>query len=164
MPRAKGGSIKPPRVVVNPGDGGLISELNNNDVLSGRGGRINNHPGNITFRLVCQDYKHEYLDPRTRKLEKAHVAARLVTQIRSTNPPGRFLKEDQSNPGFFIEIGDQKAWKSEFLFVTGPKRKRCSTVLHSYDESNGNFILRGRTGAERRRPRCSQRNRQRDGT
>jgi len=111
MPRAKGGSIKPPRVVVNPGDGGLISELNNNDVLSGRGGRINNHPGNITFRLVCQDYKHEYLDPRTRKLEKAHVAARLVTQIRSTNPPGRFLKEDQSNPGFFIEIGDHKAWK-----------------------------------------------------
>lgn len=117
MPRAKGGSIQPPLVVVNPGDGGLISELNNNDVLSGRGGRINNHPGNITFRLVCQDYKREYLDPRTRKLEKAHVAARLVTQIRSTNPPGRFLREDQSNPGFFLEIGDQKAWKSEFLLL-----------------------------------------------
>jgi len=111
MPRAKGGSIKPPQVYVNPGDGGLISELNENDVLSGRGGRINNHPGNITFRTVVEDYKREYLDPRTRKLEKAHVAARLVAQIRSANPPGRFLKEDSDNKGKYVEIGDQKAWK-----------------------------------------------------
>ena len=92
MPRAKGGSIPPPRVNIHPGHGGSISTLNDNDVLSGRGGRINNHPGNVTFRLIVEDYKHEYLDPRTRKLEKAHVAARLVAQIRSTNPPGRFLK------------------------------------------------------------------------
>eukprot|EP00574_Skeletonema_japonicum_P013994 CAMPEP_0201721078 /NCGR_PEP_ID=MMETSP0593-20130828/5854_1 /ASSEMBLY_ACC=CAM_ASM_000672 /TAXON_ID=267983 /ORGANISM="Skeletonema japonicum, Strain CCMP2506" /LENGTH=624 /DNA_ID=CAMNT_0048211823 /DNA_START=116 /DNA_END=1987 /DNA_ORIENTATION=+ len=111
MPRAKGGSIKPPQVFVNPGDGGLISELNENDVLSGRGGRVNNHPGNVTFRIVVEDYKREYLDPRTRKLEKAHVAARLVAQIRSANPPGRFLKEDSENKGKFVEIGDQKAWK-----------------------------------------------------
>lgn len=62
-----------------------------------------------------EDYKREYLDPRTRKLEKAHVAARLVRQIRSANPPGRFLKEDSENPGMFVEIGDQKAFKSEFV-------------------------------------------------
>lgn len=111
MPRAKGGSIPPPRVVVGPGHGGSIASLHDNDVLSGRGGRINNHPGNIMFREVVEDYKREYLDPRTRKLEKAHVAARLVAQIRSTNPPGRFLKEDPDNPGKYIEIGDQKAWK-----------------------------------------------------
>ena len=115
MPRAKGGSIPPPKVFVNPGDGGLISELNENDVLSGRGGRINNHPGNITFRTVVEDYKREYLDPRIRKLEKAHVAARLVAQIRSANPPGRFLKEDPDHKGKYVEIGDQKAWKSEWL-------------------------------------------------
>ena len=118
MPRAKGGSIPPPRVNIHPGHGGSISTLNDNDVLSGRGGRINNHPGNITFRLIVEDYKHEYLDPRTRKLEKAHVAARLVAQIRSANPPGRFLKEDPDNTGCFVEIGDQKAWKSELgLFI-----------------------------------------------
>jgi len=64
------------------------------------------------FRTVVEDYKREYLDPRTRKLEKAHVAARLVAQIRNSNPPGRFLKEDPDNPGKYIEIGDQKAFKS----------------------------------------------------
>ena len=117
MPRAKGGSIPPPQVVVNAGDGGLISEVNENDVLSGRGGRINNHPGNITFRTVVEDYKREYLDPRIRKLEKAHVAARLVAQIRSANPPGRFLKEDPDHPGKFVEIGDPKAWRSEFFLM-----------------------------------------------
>lgn len=111
MPRAKGGSIPPPRVAFPPGHGGVISTLNANDVLSGRGGRINNHTGNITFRTVVEDYKREYLDPRTRKLEKAHVAARLVAQIRSANPPGRFLKADPDHPGCYVEIGDQKAWK-----------------------------------------------------
>ena len=113
MPRAKGGSIPPPVVHVHPGQGGLISTLNDNDVLSGRGGRVNKHPGNIVFRTLVQDYKHEYLDPRTRKMEKAHVAARLVAQVRGMNPPGRFLKEDSDNAGMFLEIGDQKAWKSE---------------------------------------------------
>eukprot|EP00956_Cyclotella_meneghiniana_P017577 scaffold28858_cov71-Cyclotella_meneghiniana.AAC.2 len=111
MPRAKGGSIPPPVVHVQPGQGGLISALNDNDVLSGRGGRVNKHPGNIVFRTLVQDYKHEYLDPRTRKMEKAHVAARLVAQVRGMNPPGRFLKEDSDNAGMFLEIGDQKAWK-----------------------------------------------------
>ena len=115
MPRAKGGSIPPPRVMIYPGQGGPISDLNEHDVLSGRGGRINNHPGNITFRTVVEDYKREYLDPRTRKLEKAHVAARLVSQIRSTNPPGRFLREDPVNPGCYVEIGDTKAWKSKYF-------------------------------------------------
>ena len=113
MPRAKGGPIPPPQDFVNPGDGGLISELNINDVLSGRGGRINNHPGNITFRTVVEDYRREYLDPRIRKLEKKYVARRVVAQIRSANPPGRFLTEDPDNKGRYVEIGDQKAWKSE---------------------------------------------------
>ncbi len=115
MPRAKGGSIPPPPVMVEPGCGGSIIELNENDVLCGRGGKINNHPGNVTFRAVVEHYKHEYLDPRTRKLEKAHVAARLVAQIRNATPPGRFLRDDPSNPGRFLEIGDLKAWKSEWL-------------------------------------------------
>lgn len=112
MPRAKGGSIPPPQVMVEQGHGGTVTELNEHDVLCGRGGKINNHPGNVTFRTIVEEYMHEYLDPRTRKLEKAHVAARLVAQIRNTNPPGRFLKpDDPVNPTGYVEIGDLKAWK-----------------------------------------------------
>lgn len=112
MPRAKN-PVPKPRVNVHPGHGGIITSLNKNDVLSGRGGRVNKNPGNVTFRLVAEGYKREYLDPRTPKLSKAHVAARLVAQIRSSNPPGRFLMEDPENPGGYVEIGDEKAWSSE---------------------------------------------------
>mmetsp|Transcript_42806 Transcript_42806/g.76981 ORF Transcript_42806/g.76981 Transcript_42806/m.76981 type:complete len:113 (-) Transcript_42806:19-357(-) len=107
----------PPQVAVFPGQGGIISNLNENDVLSGRGNRILSHPGSITFRSVLvENYKDEYSDPMTRKAEKAHVAARLVAEIRRANPPGRFLKEcikDGGERGQYVEIGDQKAWQSE---------------------------------------------------
>ena len=49
----------------------------------------------------------------TKKLEKVHVAARLVAQIRSSG--GRFLKVDSDNLCCFIEIGDQMAWKSKLI-------------------------------------------------
>jgi hypothetical protein len=36
-----------------------------------------------------------------------------VAQIRCMNPPGRFIKEDSEKWGMYVEIGDQKAWRSE---------------------------------------------------
>ncbi|VEU34824.1 unnamed protein product [Pseudo-nitzschia multistriata] len=89
---------------------GPISEPNENDVLCGRGGRINSHAGNVQFRNVIHSMKKEYLAPTTKKLEKAHIAARIVNDIRSMNPPGRFLKEEKSD-GMWYDIGDKKAIK-----------------------------------------------------
>jgi len=37
---------------IQPGSGGLIEFPEHNDVLSGRGGRINNHPGNLYYRTL----------------------------------------------------------------------------------------------------------------
>mmetsp|Transcript_19784 Transcript_19784/g.30537 ORF Transcript_19784/g.30537 Transcript_19784/m.30537 type:complete len:583 (+) Transcript_19784:227-1975(+) len=98
-----------PNLKVPPRGIGPISELNKNDVLSGRGGRINAHDGNIRFREICQDYKKDYLAPTTKKLEKAHIAAGIVDSIRAMDPPGRFLKEDPD--GTWWDIGDFKAIK-----------------------------------------------------
>jgi hypothetical protein len=100
----------PPRPEILPGHGGPIRTPNNNDVLSGRGGRINSHTGNVRFREMVDGLKRHYLDPRTKKIEKARIAARLVATVRDLDPPGRFLKEDPSN-GMWIEIGDERAWK-----------------------------------------------------
>ena len=88
---------------------GPILEPNDNDVLCGRGGRINAHVGNVRFREMVQDRKKEYLDPKTKKLEKAHIAAQVVQDIRSKEPPGRFLKEESN--GSWWDIGDAKAIK-----------------------------------------------------
>mmetsp|Transcript_10427 Transcript_10427/g.14736 ORF Transcript_10427/g.14736 Transcript_10427/m.14736 type:complete len:593 (-) Transcript_10427:68-1846(-) len=98
-----------PNLKIPPRGIGPVSEPNKNDVLSGRGGRINAHDGNIRFREICQEHKKEYLAPTTKKLEKAHIAASIVDNIRAMDPPGRFLKEDPD--GTWWDIGDFKAIK-----------------------------------------------------
>eukprot|EP00980_Cylindrotheca_fusiformis_P021296 scaffold8206_cov135-Cylindrotheca_fusiformis.AAC.2 len=105
-------STAQPRPVIHVPAGGIgpIAEPNENDVLCGRGGRINSHSGNVKFRDVIQTRKKEYLAPTTKKLEKAHIAASIVNDIRSMQPPGRFLKED-GKTGMWFDIGDAKAIK-----------------------------------------------------
>jgi len=89
---------------------GPISDPNENDVLCGRGGRINSHAGNVQFRDIIHSKKKDYLAPTTKKLEKAHIAAGIVNDIRSMDPPGRFLKEE-GGTGMWYDIGDAKAIK-----------------------------------------------------
>ena len=89
--------------------GGKIDtkEINPNDVLSGRGGKVNAHPGNVGFRNLVNAFKRPYL--AAKKNEKVNIADRLVMQIRNMNPPGRFLCEDGED--CWYEIGDVKARK-----------------------------------------------------
>mmetsp|Transcript_20518 Transcript_20518/g.44653 ORF Transcript_20518/g.44653 Transcript_20518/m.44653 type:complete len:456 (+) Transcript_20518:815-2182(+) len=95
---------------IPPGGIGPIDNPNANDVLCGRGGRINSHAGNVQFRDIIQVKKSDYLAPTTKKLEKAHIAAGIVNEIRSMYPPGRFLKEEKES-GMWYDIGDAKAIK-----------------------------------------------------
>lgn len=109
-PKKKPSTAQPrPKVTVKPKGIGPIYEYNDNDVLAGRGGRINAHPGNVQFRDIIARRKNNYLDPNTKKLEKAHIAADIVYNIRALNPSGRFLK--QESDGGWWDIGDQKAIK-----------------------------------------------------
>ena len=96
---------------LRPGHGGLITEPNPNDVLSGRGGRINSHTGNLQFRQLVNQYKHEYLSKQTKKLDKVKIAGGIVQTIRTMNPPGRFLKQQDKGKDNWVEIGDEKARK-----------------------------------------------------
>jgi hypothetical protein len=106
----KKSSAKPrPMILIEPRAIGPVRELNPNDVLCGRGGRINCHPGNVQFRDLVHSSKKDYISKATKKLEKAHIAADIVYEIRSRNPPGRFLKEDPD--GAWFDIGDHKAIK-----------------------------------------------------
>lgn len=99
-----------PVLTIPPKGIGPIADPNVNDVLCGRGGRINSHPGNVQFRDVIQSKKNIYLAPTTKKLEKAHIAAGIVNDIRTMNPPGRFLKEEKGTRMWY-DIGDAKAIK-----------------------------------------------------
>lgn len=96
--------------------GGPIVNPGPNDVLSGRGRHTDFHIGNITFRSLAARFRESYLSTKTKKLEKVHVANRLVMEVRSMTPPGRFLCKDKKD-GYWYEIGDVKA------------RRKCAQVM-----------------------------------
>ena len=98
-----------------------------NDILCGRGGATNAHPGNIKFRKLVAAHKLRYL--AATKCDKPAVAKDVVREWRAMDPPGRFLakmdsKSDEvgggeSNnnektnnakaPEYWHDIGDKKA-------------------------------------------------------
>jgi len=81
-----------------------IAFFNDEDVLSGRGGGTNVHPGNRTFRDLINLHRRSYL--KARKNDKPAISRAIVAVIREQN--GRFLKrEDKSN--LWFEIGDDAA-------------------------------------------------------
>lgn len=78
-----------------------------NDVLCGRGGSINSHPGNERFRILVEKRKRVYLTARFKR-EKRLIACSIVSEIRALDPPGRFLSRDAKS-GLWKDIGDEKA-------------------------------------------------------
>eukprot|EP00540_Astrosyne_radiata_P000178 CAMPEP_0116849406 /NCGR_PEP_ID=MMETSP0418-20121206/15552_1 /TAXON_ID=1158023 /ORGANISM="Astrosyne radiata, Strain 13vi08-1A" /LENGTH=373 /DNA_ID=CAMNT_0004481119 /DNA_START=80 /DNA_END=1201 /DNA_ORIENTATION=- len=88
---------------VPPSEEGL-SYFNDNDVLSGRGGGTNVHPGNRHFRDLINLHRRAYL--KARKNDKPAISRAIVRSIRENN--GRFLKRDEKT-GLWYEIGDDAA-------------------------------------------------------
>lgn len=68
------------------------------DVLSGRGGGINAHVGNIAFRDWVKERRNAYTLAES-KQQKARVAQEVIDIVYSQNPPGRFLQKCTSSKG-----------------------------------------------------------------
>jgi hypothetical protein len=74
------------------------------DVLSGRGGGTNVHPGNRNFRDLINVHRRAYL--KARKNDKPAISRAIVRSVREAN--GAFLKKDEKS-GLWFEIGDDAA-------------------------------------------------------
>jgi hypothetical protein len=83
-----------------------VKDFTSQDVLFGRGGLTNTHPGNRRFRDIILLHRPDYV--RAIKIEKPNVARRIVRAIRYGSPPGRFLKKDPKN-GMWYDVGDRHA-------------------------------------------------------
>lgn len=83
-----------------------VKNFTEHDVLFGRGGLTNSHPGNRRFRDIILLHRPDYI--RAIKIEKPNVARRIVRAIRCGSPPGRFLKKDREN-GLWYDVGDRHA-------------------------------------------------------
>ena len=91
------------RVIIPPSKEG-IKFCSSDDVLCGRGGGTNLHPGNRRFRDLVDASRRAYL--KARKNDKPAISRSIVTAIREMN--GRFLKKDEKS-GLWHEIGDDGA-------------------------------------------------------
>lgn len=79
---------------------------NCNDVLSGRGGLINKHSGNVSFRRLIERNKSTY--HTCQKEFKSLLAKSIVLAFHQSSPPGRFLVKDDAS-GLWYNIGTRKA-------------------------------------------------------
>jgi len=90
---------------ITPESIGPVPEPTDHDVLFGRGGMTNSHPGNRRFRDIIALHRPDYI--RAVKMDKPSVARKIVRAIRYGNPPGRFLKK--SDDGLWYDCGDRTA-------------------------------------------------------
>ena len=90
---------------IAPASSGAIDNPTDFDVLFGRGGLTNAHPGNKRFRDVIALHRPDYI--RAIKMDKPSVARKIVRSIRHGQPPGRFLKK--SDDGKWYDVGDRTA-------------------------------------------------------
>ena len=74
------------------------------DIMNGRGGITNHHPGNQRYRRVVSLLKHFYTTCSSG--EKGRISQAIVASIREQN--GRFLESDPGK-GTWFDIGDEKA-------------------------------------------------------
>lgn len=70
-------------------------EITDNDVLLGRGGLSNRHPGNIVYRQHILEHQREYKLLKTD--EKTEMSKAVVAWVKKRR--GRFLKRDENAPG-----------------------------------------------------------------
>ena len=87
---------KPPNAV-----GIYKLQLHDHDILSGRGGASNKHPGNRIYRTVVEILKPKYA--AALRHDKVSYAVALVNAIESQSPPGRFLEKDKRD-GLWYEL------------------------------------------------------------
>lgn len=83
-----------------------IKDPHQNDVLYGRGGGTNHHPGNKRYRKLVDARKVDYVN--SKRLDKPLVALEIIKTWRSQKPPGRFLKLEEST-SLWHDVGDKKA-------------------------------------------------------
>ncbi len=85
------------------GDG--IAEPGTYDVLCGRGGNINTHPGNEDYRKLIDENKRVYLTSRFKK-DKRLITDSIIEEVKKRG--GRFLLRNVKS-GLWFEVTEDKA-------------------------------------------------------
>lgn len=107
-----------------------IKDPHENDVMYGRGGGTNHHPGNKRYRKMVEDRKVEYVN--SKRLDKPLVALEIIRLWRAQLPPGRFLKLDEKT-GLWNDVGDKKAREK----TSQALREKAPLIRKQQEEADG---------------------------
>lgn len=107
-PSTEARNQKKSRITVEPGP---------DDCLCGRGGRSNNHPGNVSFREETLKYREWY--EQSSKGEKYNISELVVESLKSMGV--RFLRENDEGGWFEISHYDARKKVSQALREKLPK-------------------------------------------
>jgi hypothetical protein len=111
------------------------------DVLLGRGGRSNHHPGNKRYREEVENFRGIYGALTTDK-EKTDMSQMLVDVIQKTG--GRFLEEDKTKEGnTTISLG----W---YVAPNIVARRKCSQALREDNDPEKRKAKRARFLAKKK--------------
>lgn len=95
-----------------------IDTIRDTDVLCGRGGRSNHHPGNKRYRHVISEMKHTYKGTAT-KSNKTDLSRTIVDHVCKYG--GRFVKKEETTGRYYI-------------LTRGEARKKTSQALRESKE------------------------------
>uniref|UniRef100_A0A7S2JRE5 DUF6824 domain-containing protein n=1 Tax=Leptocylindrus danicus TaxID=163516 RepID=A0A7S2JRE5_9STRA len=117
-----------------------IATPHEHDVLCGRGGGAQNHPGNVEYRALVAKNKKLYVI--LGKRDKNLLVDAIIKAVRSQNPPGRFLARDTANDTWY-DIGKDKAFAktAQALREGAPairisiERNKATAGLHMHDNN-----------------------------
>jgi hypothetical protein len=89
-----------------------VVELNNNDVLFGRGMRASMYIGTQKFRDICEERKNDYLSA-TKNATKRAIAQEVIDTVKENG--GRFLKQQEGNTDDHEEVWYEVTNESDVL-------------------------------------------------
>ena len=101
-----------------------------NDVLLGRGASTNNHHGNKYFRNVVKQHQDGYLVAKN-NFEKYITTMEILKNIRSLNPPGRFILKDATSK-LWNDVGDDKSRRK----ISQALRENATELKKNYESDD----------------------------
>ena len=113
---------------------GAIEEPHDHDLICGRGGKVNAHPGNRRFRSWVNDRKEAYTRAQA-KGEKNAIAQSILEALFSQNPPGRVLQFDEKN-GMYTEVSFKKAMSKTTQALREGEFTTCMDRGHELSSNN----------------------------
>jgi len=104
-----------------------IDHVLDSDVLCGRGGRVNRHPGNIMYRNIVSSMKIKYKNTIS-QIGKADLSRAIVQHV--CNQGGRFIKKDEkSGKKFYILNQDEARRKTSQALREQQKQEIASIAM-----------------------------------